>query len=188
MFVLYSKPHALMVCRPQASNALGYLRVVCQQVVPLKTGTADGRSVIQTSMRTMPIVLMEPARQFESALLGVVVSATVGPFAQSGLDESFGFAVGARSVRSGKTLANAELLAEAAEVAGAVAGTVIGEQAGDGDAEAGIVVDRSLQESGRRRGFLVGQGSGRRRCGSGRQWRHARTPSRRDGCGRGGCR
>jgi hypothetical protein len=64
--------------------------VVCQQVVQVETGTADGRSVIQTSMRAMPIVLMEPARQFDSALLGVVVSATVGPFAQSGLDEAFG--------------------------------------------------------------------------------------------------
>ncbi len=130
--------------------------MVCQQVVPLEAGTGDGRSVIQTSMRAMPVVLMEPAWQFDSALLRVVVSTSVGPFPQRGLDEAFGFAIGARGVGAGKTLANAQLLAEAAKVAGAVARTVIGEQAGDRDAEASIVVDGSLPESGRRRGFLVG--------------------------------
>ena len=42
-------------------------------------------------------------------------------------------------------------------MAGAIAGTVIGEHAGDGDAEAGIVIDGSLQEGGSRGSFLVGQ-------------------------------
>ena len=70
--------------------------MVWQQVVPLEAGTGDGRSVIQTSMRAMPVVLMEPAWQFDSALLRVVVSTSVGPFPQRGLDEAFGFAIGAR--------------------------------------------------------------------------------------------
>ena len=56
-----------------------------------------------------------------------------------------------------ETLANTELLAEAAEAAGAIAGTVVGEHAGDGDAEAGVVVDGGLEEGGRGRGFLVGK-------------------------------
>jgi len=134
--------------------------VVCQQVVPVEAGTADGWSVIQASMRTMPVVLMEPARQLESALLGVFVGAAVGPFPESGLDEAFGLAVGARSVRTSEALANAELLAETAKVARAVAGTVIGEDVGNGDAEAGIVVDCGLQEGRRRWGFLIGQDLG----------------------------
>jgi len=134
-----------------------YLAVVCQQVVPVETGTADGRSVIQTSMRAMPVVLMEPARELESAGLRVVVRAAVGPFPESGLDEAFGFAVGAWSVRTSEALANTELLAELAKMAGAIAGTVIGEHAGDGDAESSIVVNGSLQEGGSRGSFLVGQ-------------------------------
>ena len=55
--------------------------MVCQQVVPVETGTGDRWSVIQTSMRTVPVVLMEPARQLDGTGLGVVVRATVSPFA-----------------------------------------------------------------------------------------------------------
>jgi len=129
--------------------------VVCQQVVPVEAGTADGRSVIETSMRAMPVVLMEPARQLDSAGLGVVIRATVSPFPQSGLNEAFCFAVGTGGVGTGETQANAELVAEATEVAGAIAGTIVAEHTGDGDAEAGIVIDGRLQESGGRRSFLV---------------------------------
>lgn len=89
--------------------------MVCQQVVPVETGTADGRSVIQTSMRAMPVVLMEPAWQLESAGLGVGVRTAVGPFPESGLDEAFGFPVGAWRVRTSEALANTELLAELGE-------------------------------------------------------------------------
>jgi hypothetical protein len=62
--------------------------VVCQQVVPIEAGAADGRSMIETSMRTMPVVLMEAAWQFDSTFLGVVISTTVGPFPHSRLDEA----------------------------------------------------------------------------------------------------
>ena len=55
---------------------------------------------------------------------------------------------------------NAELLAEAAKVAEAIAGAVVGEHMGDGDAETGVIIDGSLQESGGRRGFLIGQDLG----------------------------
>ena len=68
--------------------------MVCQQVVPVETGTADRWCVVQTSMRTVPVVLMEPGRKLGGTGLGVIVSATVSPFAQRGLDKAFGFAVG----------------------------------------------------------------------------------------------
>jgi hypothetical protein len=105
----------------------------------------------------MPVVLMEPAWQLESAGLRVAVRTAVGPFPESGLDEAFGLAVGAWSVGTSEALANAEVLAELAKMAGAIAGTVIGEHAGDGDAESRIVVHGSLQKGGSRGGFLVGQ-------------------------------
>ncbi len=76
----------------------------------------------------MPVVLMEPAWEFESTGLGGVVSATVSPFTQGSLDEAFCFAVGARGVGASETLANAELLAEAAKEAGAISRDLIGKQ------------------------------------------------------------
>jgi hypothetical protein len=62
--------------------------VVCQQVVPVETGTADGRSVIQTGMWTVPVVLMQPARQSEFAELGSLVGLGPGPLAHGGEDKA----------------------------------------------------------------------------------------------------
>ncbi len=62
--------------KPDASD----LSVVCQQVVPVETGTTDGWSVVQTSMRAVPVVLMEPDGELGGAHLGVVVGAAIGPF------------------------------------------------------------------------------------------------------------
>jgi hypothetical protein len=45
-------------------------------------------------MRAMPVVAMEPVRQFGGSLVGAVVSLSIGPFAQRGLDEALGFAIG----------------------------------------------------------------------------------------------
>ena len=73
------------------------------------------------------------------------------------MDEAFGFAVGARGVGASEALAEAELMTEAAKDAGAVTRAVVGEQAADRNAEAGVVIDRGLQKSSRGRGFLVGQ-------------------------------
>jgi hypothetical protein len=44
--------------------------------------------------------------------------ADVSPFAQSGLDEAFGFAIGAGSVGASEAVLDAELKAGSAEVAG----------------------------------------------------------------------
>jgi acetyl-CoA carboxylase beta subunit len=55
---------------------------VAQEVVPVETGAADGWSVIQTSMRAVPVVLVDPSGQFAGADFGVVVGTSVGPFAE----------------------------------------------------------------------------------------------------------
>jgi hypothetical protein len=122
--------------------------VVAQEVVPVEAGAAHRWSVIQTSMRTVPVVRVDPARQFGGADLGVVVGTSVGPFAEGGLNEAFRFAMGARSVGAREALAKAELVTEASKDAGAITGAVVGKQAADRDAEAGVVIGRSLEKSG----------------------------------------
>ena len=46
-------------------------------------------------MKTVPVVVVEPALEVCRAFLQSVVDARVGPFAQSGLNEPLWFAVGA---------------------------------------------------------------------------------------------
>ncbi len=81
--------------------------------------------MVQTSMRAVPVVLAEPAREFGGRSWELFVGAGIGPFAKSGLDEAFGFAIGARSVGASESLAQVELKAEAAKDSGAIAGTAL---------------------------------------------------------------
>jgi len=99
------------------------------------------------------------------AFLRVEVMAHVGPLAQGGLDEAFGFAVGAGSVTTGEAVLDAELEAGGAEVAGAIAGAVVGEQAADGDAVLGVEGDGGAQEGDGGFGLLVGQHAGEGEAG-----------------------
>ena len=52
-----------------------------QQVVPIETGTGDGWSAFETSMRAVPVVVVEPARQVLDALIGVFIGTGISPFA-----------------------------------------------------------------------------------------------------------
>ena len=60
---------------------------------------------------------------------------------------------------------DAELKAGSAEVAGAIAGAVVGEQAADGDAVLGVEGDGGLQESDGGLALLVGQHAGEGEAG-----------------------
>ena len=95
----------------------------------------------------------------------VEVVANVGPLAQGSLNETFGLAVGAGSVRAGEAVLDAELEAGDAKVAGAVAGAVVGEQAANGDAVLGIEGDGGVQESDGGLALLVGQHAGEGEAG-----------------------
>src|SRR3546814_6658647 len=79
---------------------------------------------------------------FRSAGIGFGIS----PLAQAGLDEPFGLAVGLRRVRLGADVLEAEVSASLSEIEGSVAGAVVGHDAADGDAEAGVVGHRRLEE------------------------------------------
>ena len=87
--------------------------------------------------------------------------ADVGPLAQGGLNEAFGLAVGARGVRAGEVVADAEFGASMVEQVGAVAVSVVGEQAANEDAVLGIESHGGAQEGNGSVGFLVGQHAGK---------------------------
>ena len=95
-------------------------------------------------MRTVEVVVLEPWGEMLIAFFGVEVMANVGPLAQGGLDEAFGFAIGARSVRTSEAVLDSELEAGGAELAGAIAGAVVGEQAADGNAVLSVKGDGGM--------------------------------------------
>ena len=55
----------------------------------------------------MPVVVVEEGGEVSGANGGMVVGASVGPFAQRGLNEAFGFAIGLWSIGTGEEMAQA---------------------------------------------------------------------------------
>src|SRR3546814_12231186 len=94
----------------------------------------------------MPVISMQPYGQLGGALIGAGIGFGISPLAQAGLDEPFGLAVGLRRVRLGADVLEAEVSASLSEIEGSVAGAVVGHDAADGDAEAGVVGHRRLEE------------------------------------------
>jgi len=131
--------------------------VESQEVVPFKTRAADRWSMVEATMRAVPVVMVKPGKELVVALLGVLIEAGVGPFAKSGLDKSFGFAVGARGVRTGEVMAQAEFNNSCVESVGTIAVAVVGEQATNGDAQSGVVSNGGAQEGDCASGGEVGQ-------------------------------
>jgi len=81
------------------------------------------------------------------------------------LNEAFGFAVGAGSVRASEVVTDAELKTSSAEVAAAIAGTVVGEQAANADAVLSVEGDGVAQESDGSCSGLVGEHAGEGEAG-----------------------
>jgi len=71
---------------------------------------------------------------------------SVSPFAEGGLDEALRLSVGLRRIRPGADVLEAESAAGIAELLCAIAGSVVGHDTLDGDAEALIVGDGGLEE------------------------------------------
>jgi hypothetical protein len=44
-------------------SGTGVLAVESQEVVPIKTGAADRRSMVKTTMRTVPVVVVKPGKK-----------------------------------------------------------------------------------------------------------------------------
>ena len=106
-------------------------------------------------MRSMPVVLMDPGSQVAQAFGGVLVETGIGPLADGGLDEAFGFAIGARSVDASAGMAELEIATGFGKAVGAEAWAVVGHDAADGDAEVGEVGHGLAEEAGRRVGLFI---------------------------------
>src|SRR3989454_4738053 len=83
------------------------LVVSTHEVVAAREPTHGGL-LPQSGMRSSAIVVLQPAGQHARSIGRRVVGAEIGPFAQQGLDEAFGLAVGARRVRPRATMRQME--------------------------------------------------------------------------------
>src|SRR5215218_4063506 len=103
------------------------------------------------------VVVRKPAVKGCGAFAAGAVERAVGPAAEQGADEAFGFAVGARPVGPGAQVADAERAAGEGVDRRAITGAVVGHHGLDGDAVAGVERDRALQESDGRGRLLIGE-------------------------------
>jgi hypothetical protein len=103
---------------------------------------------------------MIPGKKSEISFGGVAPVSGVGPLAQSGLDEAFGFAVGLGGVGPSAAVLQAHLLTGAAKMVRAIAAAVIGQQSAHPDAVAGEEIHRGAQKSDGAVGLLIGQDLG----------------------------
>jgi hypothetical protein len=109
----------------------------------------------EAAVGSSSIVEVEPAGEHVVAFVAGVVDRTVGPAAEQGANEAFRLAVGARRVRPGAEVFDAQRFASERVDRGAVCVAVVGHQPLDPDPEGGEVGDRAAQEADRGRGFLV---------------------------------
>lgn len=108
-------------------------------------------------MGSMPVVAVEPDGQFSGAIVGSLVGAGIGPFAQACLDEALGFAVGFRRIGPGAQMLDPEQAQRLGVAEGSEADAVVGHDALDVDAEASKEtqgVEEKAQAGG---AFFVGQ-------------------------------
>ena len=91
------------------------------------------------------------------SFVGIAPVSGVGPFAQSGLDEAFGFAVGLRRVRTSAAVLEAHLLASVAELVRTITAAVVSQQSAHADAVASEKVNGILEEGDGGVGLLIGQ-------------------------------
>ena len=120
-------------------------------------GAADGRLVEKATMRSVEVVVVSPRSESEVAMSGVGPVSGVGPLAQSGLDEAFGFAIGLRRVGASATVLEAQVQTSVTKLVRAIATAVIGEQGTDGDAVASKKVNCVSKKGDGGVGFLIGE-------------------------------
>ena len=113
--------------------------MVCQEVVDIESGTADGWFLIEASVGTMPVVLVDPGSEMAKAFGGVLIETGVSPLADSGLDETLRLAIGARSVDASTDVFEGKITAGLGEQEGAEARTIVGHDAAGANAEMGEV-------------------------------------------------
>jgi len=103
------------------------------------------------------VVGMEPWEQSVGGLLGMIIGACVGPFAQSGLDEAFGLAIGARGIGTGKDVPHPAAAAQGGNKGRTVGGAVISHDASHRDSKGLEVIEGAREECSSGLFALVGQ-------------------------------
>lgn len=122
--------------------------------------SGDGWFVAKAGMGSVPVVVVQPRTERAGALLRAGVGTCIGPFAQAGLDQAFGLAVGSRRVRTRAHMAHAQPAHEPTEDAGSVAGAVIGHDPLEVHAQCPIVANGLQQSPAGTRAALVGLDGG----------------------------
>ena len=89
-------------------------------------------------MRAVEVIVMKVVGEEGSPVMTGVIGTGIGPLASDGLDETFGFAIGLRSVGFGEEMLEAELSAGSSEGFGAIGGAAICEDLLDDDAMSGV--------------------------------------------------
>jgi len=92
------------------------LAVEPQQVVLGEAEAADGRLAFYAAAWAMPVVSVQPEGQLLGASLRGGVGLGIGPFAERGLNEALGLAVGFRCVGLGADVFEPAIAAGVAEV------------------------------------------------------------------------
>jgi len=108
--------------------------------------SADRRLVVKATMRSFEVVVVGPGREGEVALVRVGPVSSVGPFAQSGLDEAFALPWFAVS-KDECGVFQSHLETNLTKLVGAIATAVIGEQGANGDAMASEKSTASLRKA-----------------------------------------
>lgn len=98
-------------------------------------------------MRSVPVVVVEPARQMLGAIGCGSKGSAIGPFAQGGLNEAFGLAIGLGSIGLSLNVFNAELPAGFGKELGAETGAVVGHESLHPHTKVLIVGQSLAQES-----------------------------------------
>ena len=112
------------------------------------------------------IVEGKEAGEPKGTLDGSWIGPSIGPAAEKGLDEAFGFSIGARAVGACSEVTETESSAGRSKTARAVARAVIGHDASDWDAMGAVPSHQSFQEGGRGRGSFIGLDLGIGQTGS----------------------
>src|SRR6185503_19571929 len=87
----------------------------------------------------------------------VGIASCVRPFAEGGLNEPLGLAVGLGAIGAGPGVTNAQALTRAAECFRAIGCPIVGKYAGDLDAQAAVIADQAGEETQRTKGSLIAE-------------------------------
>ena len=86
----------------------------------------EGRQAVESGVLSCPVEPVKPSGEVRVSGLRCRIGEAVGPFAQEGLDEALGLAVGLGRVGSGEDVADAQPSQRLGEAAGAVGAAIVG--------------------------------------------------------------